>query len=301
MPPKYKGFATSRVAICRRHAVAHRRQSLTVGLQPRVAARIDDLDPIERDTGRRFADRVCGSQQNRPGDLLSFEPHRGGDDARVVAFRQNDFAIAPACDIKQAVEQFHASHRVRICRVTEEASNDRNKRSDQDSSRSHGCLFRPFALHVHRRQGRRAALSRLFDPRPRRTFQFRGDRLAAAQRRLADQAAARRLRRRAQGGAQAARAGARYHPLDQRRPSDGCAAHGRVRARSLRSGNGRQFARGDAAQGGAADFAGADDRRRARAHPRRSRRRFRPTRRSATPPIFCGCSRPKSRAPTPRN
>ena len=54
------------------------------------------------------------TEQNRLRDFLVFETNRGGDDARVVAFRQNDFAIAPACDIKQAVEQIHASHRVRI-------------------------------------------------------------------------------------------------------------------------------------------------------------------------------------------
>ena len=48
---------------------------------------------------------------------------------------------------------------------------------------------------------------------------------------------------------------------------DGRAAHGRLGACGLRSGDGRQFARSHAAQGGAADLAGADDRRRACAHP----------------------------------
>ena len=83
--------------------------------------------------------------------------------------------------------------------------------------------------------------------------------------------------------------------------SDGRAAHGGVRARRLRSGNERQFARGDAAQGRAADLAGADDRRRACAHPRRSRAGAAPTPRSAMPPICCGCCAARSRAPTPRN
>ena len=46
--------------------------------------------------GRTEQDRLC--------DLLLFQANGGGDDARILAFRQNDFAIAPTCDIKQPVD-----------------------------------------------------------------------------------------------------------------------------------------------------------------------------------------------------
>ena len=69
--------------------------------------------------------RGCGNgvgraKQNRLRNALGFQPHRGGDDACVLALRQNDFAIAPPCDIKQPIEQFHASHRVRNSRMIPE-------------------------------------------------------------------------------------------------------------------------------------------------------------------------------------
>ena len=97
------------------------------------------------------------------------------------------------------------------------------------------------------------------------------------------------FRCRAQGRAQTARAGARHHPRHQICASDGRVAHGCLRAGRFRSGNGRQFARGDPAQGRAADLAGADDRRRAFAHPHRSGAGGGGRKRSATPPICSGC------------
>ena len=58
-------------------------------------------------------DRVGRAEQDRPREFLGFQARCGGDDARIVAFRQNDFAIARPCDIKQSIKQIHASHRVR--------------------------------------------------------------------------------------------------------------------------------------------------------------------------------------------
>ena len=94
---------------------------------------------------------------------------------------------------------------------------------------------------------------------------------------------------RAQGGAQAACAPLldiiapikNAHPMDVLRT----AAFG---ARRVRSGDRRQFARGHAAQGGPADLAGADDRRGARAHPRRQEP-VAADQRSAMPPTSSGC------------
>ena len=61
-------------------------------------------------------DRIRRAKQDRPREFLFFEPRRGSDNARIVAFRQNDFAIALPCDIKQSIKQIHASHRVRKTR-----------------------------------------------------------------------------------------------------------------------------------------------------------------------------------------
>ena len=83
----------------------------------------------------RCADRRSRSRRARPSDRSRSVPsasgapsrigrarssllqaRRGRDDARIVAFRQNDFAIALPCDIKQTIKQIHASHRVRKTR-----------------------------------------------------------------------------------------------------------------------------------------------------------------------------------------
>ena len=162
--------------------------------------------------------------------------------------------------------------RIRQDRVSREASMTETARSDQDSSRPQGCLFRPFALHVHRRQGRRTALSRLFDSRSCRTFQFRGDRLAPAQRRIADRAATRRFRRRAESGAQIAGAGPRHHPRDQgRRIRWTCCARRSPRSPPSIRKQPTIRATPTLRKGVRLTSQVADDRRRPRAHPRRSR------------------------------
>jgi citrate synthase len=45
--------------------------------------------------------------------MLISQPRCRRNNARIVAFRQNDFAIAPPCDITQPIKQIHASHRMR--------------------------------------------------------------------------------------------------------------------------------------------------------------------------------------------
>ena len=68
-----------------------------------------------------------------------------------------------------------------------------------------GRLLRALGHHLHRRQGRRTALPRLFDPRPGAAFHLRGDGLSAAARRAADRGTAAGLHGRAEGRAPAAR------------------------------------------------------------------------------------------------
>ena len=59
------------------------------------------------------------ADQDGGGDLLAREARGSGNDPFIVAFRQNDFAIALSCDIKKLVDQIHASHRVRKTRSCE--------------------------------------------------------------------------------------------------------------------------------------------------------------------------------------
>ena len=97
-----RGRAGGAVSSVAAHRCADRPSSIPSSESPIIAA--------VRGDGAGFA------EQDRPRDLLGSQPDRGGDDARIVAFRQNDFAIASACDIKQSIKQFHASHRVRKLR-----------------------------------------------------------------------------------------------------------------------------------------------------------------------------------------
>jgi hypothetical protein len=59
------------------------------------------------------------TEQDGGGDLFPREARGSSNDPFIVAFRQNDFAIALPCDIKKPIEQIHASHRVRKTRSCE--------------------------------------------------------------------------------------------------------------------------------------------------------------------------------------
>ena len=108
----------------RRQGGTHPRQRRAIGLKPRIAARVDQFNAGQRLSGGSRGDCRRIAEQNRPRQFLGFEADRGGDDARILALRQNDFAIAPACDIKQAVEQSHASHRVRTGCISSTSKGD---------------------------------------------------------------------------------------------------------------------------------------------------------------------------------
>jgi len=73
-----------------------------IGLQPRIAARIDDCDAVERNfrLSRNLA-IAAASPSNIGRQLLRREPRGRRDDARVLAFRQNDCAMALARDINK--------------------------------------------------------------------------------------------------------------------------------------------------------------------------------------------------------
>ena len=51
-----------------------------------------------------FFSTPASAEHDRPGETLISQACSGGNNARVIAFRQNDFAIAPPCDIKQPIK-----------------------------------------------------------------------------------------------------------------------------------------------------------------------------------------------------
>ena len=80
-------------------------------------------------SARDFFQRSGRAEQDRLGEILVSQACSGRDNARIVAFRQNDFAIALPCDIKQPIKQIHASHRVRKTRKA--AQSRRSERGHQ--------------------------------------------------------------------------------------------------------------------------------------------------------------------------
>ena len=62
---------------------------------------------------RGRSDCLGGAEHDRLRDSLALEPRSRGNHARVFAFRKNDFAIAPPCDIKKCSSKSIHSHRVR--------------------------------------------------------------------------------------------------------------------------------------------------------------------------------------------
>src|SRR6185437_5179156 len=84
------------------HGFARLDEHRGVVLQSRITARIDDLDPVQRDflSGCELAKRIRRAEKHRLPNPLGLQPRCGGDDTRIVAFRENDFAITPPCDIK---------------------------------------------------------------------------------------------------------------------------------------------------------------------------------------------------------
>jgi hypothetical protein len=91
------------------------REHRAIVLQAAVAAWIDNLDPVERDflIVSDLAKRIGSAEKDGLRESFGLEARRRSDNARVVAFGQNDFAIVPPCDIKQSIKQIHVSHRVR--------------------------------------------------------------------------------------------------------------------------------------------------------------------------------------------
>ena len=82
----------------RRHGSACAGAGCAIGLQARIAARIDQFDAVERDAGgaRGFGDRVRRAEHDRMRDFPVNETARGGEHANVIAFRQNDLEMTTA-------------------------------------------------------------------------------------------------------------------------------------------------------------------------------------------------------------
>ena len=146
---------------------------------------------------------------------------------------------------------------------------DRSQALNRDTLRADGEEVRP-ALGSRRRRDRdlldrsrrgRAHVPRLRHRRSRRALDLRGDGAPAARRRRAFVGGARRVRERAGGPGAPGRDGRGRRPLGRRRRADGPAAHRGLDALGRRS-RPRQDRPGvRPAHRGAADRAGADDRR----------------------------------------